>query len=522
MIRVACVCLWTCALFALTVARIYERCELARELMSLGVDHGDIATWVCIAFHESRFDTAANNPHSGDHGIFQISELYWCGPGKACGLPCSSLRNEDIKDDLQCALQIHEEHTRLQGNGFLAWVVYPQHCKQNTKKYVVDCDYQPKYNTAPLRSEIRSFPTFYDDIFQRNETRSINRYPESNTQLPPYLIISEIYRASYGKQMDYKKGKGDWKDYKIENIDELKLPVFEKESDVLTKSTISTTTSTTKYYPPVVPWRTLETDQFRPKAKQSTLANLKFSTVATTTPTTLRTYITSTTTRPTTAITAKYWTPITVSSQFQKSQGTTNTIGELGPFTNNGFLFSQPKTIQPTQKTFTTTVKPIFAVGSRFSPVSFISRNTDSTTFTFKTTTPKPILTFSSATARPESRFAYSQYSTLVPSTTKRSPTVKSKLTPSAVNKNGIISTTRAPVVKASTQSIFDLYLNPTTKAKLPSYDEYASLNSGKYNVKIFSGGTTTSSPFDLTARNHKSPDDGKSRNQIRRQILTQ
>nr|CAI5832882.1 unnamed protein product [Callosobruchus analis] len=94
-----------------------------------------LSTWVCIVQHESLFDTAAMNRGSGDHGLFQISEIYWCSPpGTGCNRDCSYFRDDDIADDVQCALTIHKEHTRLSGDGFTAWAVYPLYCKGDTSR----------------------------------------------------------------------------------------------------------------------------------------------------------------------------------------------------------------------------------------------------------------------------------------------------------------------------------------------------------------------------------------------------
>lgn len=102
------------------VHKIYERCELARELLNvhnLPVDQ--IATWVCIAKYESNYNTSAvghaNADGSLDHGLFQISDIYWCSPpgkGWVCGLSCAKLENSDITDDVACMLKIYGEHQR--------------------------------------------------------------------------------------------------------------------------------------------------------------------------------------------------------------------------------------------------------------------------------------------------------------------------------------------------------------------------------------------------------------------------
>ncbi|XP_028640013.1 lysozyme C-1-like, partial [Grammomys surdaster] len=83
-------------------AKIYGRCELAKILKSNGMDgyRGvSLADWVCLAQHESNYNTQATNYNPGgqstDYGIFQINSRYWCNDGKtpgavnACGIPCS-------------------------------------------------------------------------------------------------------------------------------------------------------------------------------------------------------------------------------------------------------------------------------------------------------------------------------------------------------------------------------------------------------------------------------------------------
>ncbi|CAG9761742.1 unnamed protein product [Ceutorhynchus assimilis] len=131
-------------------AKIYERCELARELRNFDLPEDEVPTWICIAEHESNFDTGAMNLGSGDHGLFQISEIYWCSPpGYGCNSPCSKFRDENIADDLQCIRRIYNEHTRISGNGFDAWVVYPLHCKNITYDFIQDCfDENAPYNST--------------------------------------------------------------------------------------------------------------------------------------------------------------------------------------------------------------------------------------------------------------------------------------------------------------------------------------------------------------------------------------
>ncbi|XP_053953679.1 uncharacterized protein LOC128860282 isoform X1 [Anastrepha ludens] len=128
--------------------KVYKRCELAQELyFKHKFPMQDIATWVCIAQHESNYDTSAvgrlNGDGSADHGLFQISDLYWCSHdnfgGKACNIPCAKLLDADIADDVKCIRTIHEEHTRISGDGFTAWTVYNGNCRNQQIEQVSAC-----------------------------------------------------------------------------------------------------------------------------------------------------------------------------------------------------------------------------------------------------------------------------------------------------------------------------------------------------------------------------------------------
>lgn len=128
-------------------AKVYDRCELANELLHRhGMSADEVPIWVCIARHESEFNTQAvgHVGEGGDHGIFQVSDIYWCshsGRGKACGMSCSELLDDDISNDVACVKKIHREHQGLTGNGFNAWAVYSRYCKspERAAKYVEGC-----------------------------------------------------------------------------------------------------------------------------------------------------------------------------------------------------------------------------------------------------------------------------------------------------------------------------------------------------------------------------------------------
>lgn len=158
-------------------AKVFERCQLARELLRLQVDPKDVPTWVCIAQRESNLNTSAlgnlNADGSGDHGLFQISDKYWCSPqGWACNIPCSLLEDDDITDDWKCARRIFKQHRAVTGNGFNAWAVYRSHCSGDTESYVEGC-----FNQAPTEEEVPPESTSapaVDDIVESYSAREGN------------------------------------------------------------------------------------------------------------------------------------------------------------------------------------------------------------------------------------------------------------------------------------------------------------------------------------------------------------
>ncbi|XP_030241747.1 uncharacterized protein LOC108650202 isoform X4 [Drosophila navojoa] len=129
------------------LGRVFERCELAALLQQrYGMHAAQAATLVCIAQHSSDLNTAAfgggSGPGGGSHGIFQISDVYWCSPpgqGAGCGLSCSRLRDDDIADDIACVRKIYAEHQRISGDGFTAWQAYNAYCRQDAASYVAGC-----------------------------------------------------------------------------------------------------------------------------------------------------------------------------------------------------------------------------------------------------------------------------------------------------------------------------------------------------------------------------------------------
>lgn len=523
---------WTCALFALASARIYERCELARELDRLGVEQEYLSTWVCIAFHESRFDTAANNRYSGDHGILQISELYWCGPGKACEISCSDLRDDNITDDLQCAQKIYEEHTRLQGNGFLAWVVYPQHCKHNTKKYLADCNSTYHKDSAP---KIIDQP--YTFKYDTNHSFSYELYPQVDDLKPPYFMLTTILLGSNKNKLEQatehkEENVTNWVNYKIDNIDELKLPMMYKHLTTTTiKSTTTSTTTTSRpavprkqiytnpfHVRPLMPTKTIEIKRVTPRSqhffptKVHSTTNPNFNhllslppknvthklitTVATVKP------IPTRSTRYTVASGITTSPPKTIKHTTKVTKVTPPKATKLLPFvikttttvTRLPFIFAT----SPSTRTLLTTTKTISDMGAN-KIFPFIYKDTKeekrisstSTRLTSPTTKAMPFIFIPSTTSSPKTTTSKRKPSPTNQSLTPLTKTPRTNVTKASSTKT--TSVTKTTPVPRPTQSLFDLYLNPTTRPKLAPYRVPQENNS--YKLKIFSDGTTTLVP---------------------------
>lgn len=119
----------TAFILGVTQGIVYDRCGLARELNGLGVAQGNtLDTYVCIALHESSYNTDAvgppNTDGSSDYGIFQINNAYWCSDGRfpssnGCNVRCQDLLGQrGVKRSLQCAELVKRKQ------GWSAWTTY--------------------------------------------------------------------------------------------------------------------------------------------------------------------------------------------------------------------------------------------------------------------------------------------------------------------------------------------------------------------------------------------------------------
>lgn len=157
---------------SLSNAKILDRCELAKLLKNADITGDNLYKWVCIG-QQVGLDTSRNhsNPNGvGSYGIFQISDEYWCsksGSGKMCGISCKKLTDDDIRDDIRCALAIYNEHKQLNGDGFSAWIPWMPDCKNADINYLRECNLG---NSDILSIDVR----FGDDDDRANENNEIS------------------------------------------------------------------------------------------------------------------------------------------------------------------------------------------------------------------------------------------------------------------------------------------------------------------------------------------------------------
>jgi len=172
----------------------YKRCELARELVQQHeIPRENIGDWICLVQHESNYNSGMISPRSRDgsrgHGMFQISDLWWCSEprqrsrGNACKRQCKSFRDSNLDDDISCAKKIFSETQKLFGNGFNAWDSWNTKCKgRNLDSYVEGCftendEGDPSYDDYPHSVE-----------FSPNLPANPTSLPRKPKESPPSIL----------------------------------------------------------------------------------------------------------------------------------------------------------------------------------------------------------------------------------------------------------------------------------------------------------------------------------------------
>ncbi|KAK9504303.1 hypothetical protein O3M35_010668 [Rhynocoris fuscipes] len=127
-------------LLGISQAKVFSRCELARELVKHGIPRGDLPNWVCLIEAESgRNSRARGGPNyngSYDNGLFQINDQFWCmngRPGHDCHVSCEALRSDDIGPSVKCALLIKSRQ------GWGAWYGWKNKCRGRPLPNVNSC-----------------------------------------------------------------------------------------------------------------------------------------------------------------------------------------------------------------------------------------------------------------------------------------------------------------------------------------------------------------------------------------------
>lgn len=175
---------------SLVNAKILDRCELAKLLKNADITGDNLYKWVCIG-QQVGLDTARNylGPGGvGSYGIFQISDEFWCdrkGSGKMCEISCRKLMDDDIRDDIACALKIYNEHKQRTGDGFSAWIPWMPECKNADVNYLRECYLG---NSDILDIDVR----FGDDDDNKQPTTENNEIISSTSKSKPVDNNDEI------------------------------------------------------------------------------------------------------------------------------------------------------------------------------------------------------------------------------------------------------------------------------------------------------------------------------------------
>lgn len=140
--------------------KIYERCELAQELLNgHKVPLDEVGIWVCLAergdYNASAIGPLAADGINRDYGLWYIFSEWWCGQngvGGICNIECSKLASSDIRASVDCAKVVLRETAAKTGDGFTAWPLYESNCKAHANDYIEDCGFGtiPKRQLAEL------------------------------------------------------------------------------------------------------------------------------------------------------------------------------------------------------------------------------------------------------------------------------------------------------------------------------------------------------------------------------------
>lgn len=127
-------------LASLSEAKIFSKCDLAKELGKNGISRTFYGNWICLANAESGMDTSkvTKLPNlTASYGIFQINSKQWCRDGRkggVCNMKCEDFLDDNITNDIECVKIIQ---SRL---GFNGWPVWVKKCKGQTLPNISNCN----------------------------------------------------------------------------------------------------------------------------------------------------------------------------------------------------------------------------------------------------------------------------------------------------------------------------------------------------------------------------------------------
>lgn len=224
-------------IFDTTKSKQFNLCDVAQLLADdKEFEPADLNTWLCLIENESNFSTAIlSEPFSDgsrEHGMFRISDNYWCSTDetpKACNLSCDALHDADLLNDFECAKHIYRR------GGFAAWKSYFIKCRRNVQRYLpnrcnVTFPEEDFWGTTPRATTTTITPTsastsstedtataaaattnatgkVFDFCELARELRFTHRFPPS--QISSYMCIIE--NGSHFNTSYVKEGNGEKK-----------------------------------------------------------------------------------------------------------------------------------------------------------------------------------------------------------------------------------------------------------------------------------------------------------------------
>ncbi|XP_059609223.1 lysozyme c-1-like [Phlebotomus argentipes] len=138
-LKITCLALFGALLITSASAKIFTRCQLAKELARHKFPRSFISNWVCLIENESGRSTTKVTQHPNlttSYGLFQINSKDWCRKGRKageCNMKCEDFLNDDVTDDIRCARLMYDRH------GFLGWPGWKNKCKGRSLPDVSRC-----------------------------------------------------------------------------------------------------------------------------------------------------------------------------------------------------------------------------------------------------------------------------------------------------------------------------------------------------------------------------------------------